>query len=326
MPREMIFAEAINTAIVEEMQRDENVIFYGQNMGITDDDPMLKLFGKDRIRVTPISETAQLGMAIGAALTGLRPIVELWMAEFMLVALDQVINEAPKFRYMSGGQVKVPLVFKAGFGFAAGWAGQHSNCTYNTLLGVPGLKIAMPSTPADAKGLMAAAIRDDNPVVFLNHFMLTIDKGEVPDGDYVISFGAADVKRAGNDVTIVATAWMVKKALAAAELLAKDGISAEVIDPRTIAPLDVATILNSVKKTGRLVLLDQAPRHGSVASHIAAEVAEYGFESLTSPIKLVTALDTPIPYSEPLESYVLPNEAKIVEAVRSVLKLRAAAS
>lgn len=325
MPREMIFAEAINAAIVDEMQRDKDVIFYGQNLGLTDDDPMLKLFGKDRIRVTPISETAQLGMAIGAALTGLRPIVELWMAEFMLVALDQVINEAPRFHYMSGGQVKVPLVFKAGFGFAAGWAGQHSNTIYHALLGVPGLKVVIPSTPADAKGLMATAIRDDNPVVYLNHFMLMIDKGEVPEGEYAIPFGVADVKKPGSDVTIVATAWMVKKALAAAELLAQDSINAEVIDPRTLAPLDVETILNSVKKTGRLVLVDQAPRHGSVASHIAAEVAEHGFESLKAPIKLVTALDTTIPYSEPMESYVLPNEEKIVNAVKSVLGARAAA-
>jgi acetoin:2,6-dichlorophenolindophenol oxidoreductase subunit beta len=323
--QEMIFAEAINAAIVSEMRRDDNVIFYGQNMGMTDDDPMIKLFGKDRVRVTPISETAQLGMAIGAALTGLRPIVELWMAEFMLVALDQIVNEAPRFRYMSGGQVKVPLVFKAGFGFAAGWAGQHSNCIYNILLGVPGLKVAMPSTPADAKGLMASAIRDDNPVVYLNHFMLTLDQGEVPEGDYLIPFGVADIKRSGTDVTIVATAWMVRQSLAAADRLAEEGISAEVIDPRTLAPLDIETIVNSVARTGRLVLVDQAPKHASVAALIAAEVAEHGFQSLRAPIKLVTALDTPVPYSEPLEKYVLPDEAKIVQAVKSVMAAKAAA-
>src|SRR5437660_7948957 len=159
MAREMMYAEAIQTAIVEEMQRDPNVIFYGQNMGMTERDPMLKMFGKDRIRITPISETAELGMAIGAAMTGLRPIVELWMSEFMLVAFDQVINEAPRLRYMSGGQVSVPLVLKAGFGFCAGWAGQHSNCIYHTMIGIPGLRVVVPSTPADAKGLMAAAIR-----------------------------------------------------------------------------------------------------------------------------------------------------------------------
>jgi pyruvate dehydrogenase E1 component beta subunit len=242
------------------------------------------------------------------------------MAEFMLVALDQVVNEGPRFRYMSGGQVKVPLVFKAGFGFAAGWAGQHSNCPYNMMLGIPGLRVVVPSTPADAKGLMTTSIRDDNPVVFLNHFMLTLDKGMVPDGDYQIPFGVADVKRSGIDVTIVATAWMVNKAINAAERLAAEGISAEVIDPRTLAPLDTDIILESVEKTRRLVLVDQAPRHGSAAALIAAEVAENGFHSLKAPIKLVTALDAPIPYSEPLEKYVLPDEDKIVKAVMSVLK------
>jgi len=319
MAREMMYADAIAAAITEEMQRDANVIFYGQNMGMTERDPMLKKFGKDRVRLAPISETAETGIAIGAALTGLRPIVELWMSEFMLVAFNQVINEAPRLRYMSGGQVKVPVVFKAGFGFAAGWAGQHSNCIYHTMMGIPGLKVAVPSTPADAKGLMASAIRDDNPVVYLHHYMLTLEKGPVPEGELIIPFGVADIKRAGTDVTLVATAWMVKKALAAAEQLAAEGISAEVIDPRTLAPLDVPTILNSVKKTGRLVLVDQAPRHSSAAVVIAGEVAERGFEHLKAPIKLVTALDTPVPYSEPMEKYILPDEGKIVAAVKTVL-------
>src|SRR5271169_1448777 len=205
MAREMMFAEAIATAIGEEMQRDSSVVFYGQNMAMTDRDPFLKKFGKNRVRITPISETAEIGVAVGAAMTGLRPIVELYMSEFMLVAFDQVINEAPRLRYMSGGQVKVPLVLKAGFGFAAGWAGQHSNCIYSTMMGIPGLRLALPSTPADAKGLMTAAIRDDNPVVYLHHYMLTLDTGEVPEGEYVIPFGIADIKRTGSDVTIVAT-------------------------------------------------------------------------------------------------------------------------
>lgn len=325
MPKEMMYGEAIATAIIEEMQRDSNVIFYGQNMGMTERDPMLKMFGKDRIRITPISETAELGVAIGAALTGLRPIVELWMSEFMLVAFDQVLNEAPRLRYMSGGQVKVPVVFKAGYGFAAGWAGQHSNSLHHLFMGTPGLKVALPSTPADAKGLMKAAIRDDNPVVYLQHFLLTLEKGEVPDGDYLIPFGVADVKRAGGDVTIVATGWMVQKSLAAAEMLAKEGISADVIDPRTIAPLDVNTIVNSVRKTGHLVLVDQAPRHGSVAVVIAGEIAEHAFSSLRAPVRLVTAADTPVPFSEPLEKFVLPDETKIVQAVKSVLRRHATA-
>jgi len=319
MAREMMYGDAIAAAITEEMQRDPNVIFYGQNMGMTERDPMLKKFGKDRVRLAPISETAEIGIGIGAAMTGLRPIVELWMSEFMLVAMNQVINEAPRLRYMSGGQVSVPLVLKAGFGFCAGWAGQHSNCIYHTMMGIPGLRVALPSTPADAKGLMAASIRDHNPVIYLHHYMLTLDKGEVPEGEYVIPFGVADVKRPGTDVTIVATAWMVKKSLVAAERLAQEGISAEVVDPRTLTPLDVKTIVDSVKKTGRLVLVDQAPRHSSAAAIIAGEVAEYGFEYLRAPVKMVTALDTSVPYSEPMENYILPNEDKIIQAVRSVL-------
>jgi pyruvate/2-oxoglutarate/acetoin dehydrogenase E1 component len=325
MAKEMMYGEAIATAIIEEMQRDPNVIFYGQNMGMTERDPMLKMFGKDRIRITPISETAELGVAVGAALTGLRPIVELWMSEFMLVAFDQVINEAPRLRYMSGGRVKVPVVFKAGYGFAAGWAGQHSNCLYHLMMGTPGLKVVLPSTPADALGLMKSAIRDDNPVVYLHHFLLTLEKGEVPEGEHVVPFGVADVKRTGSDVTIVATGWMVEKSLSAAERLHTEGINAEVVDPRTIAPLDVDTIVKSVEKTGHLVLVDQAPRHGSVAVVIAGEIAERAFPYLKAPVKMVTAMDTPVPFSEPLESYVLPNEDKIVQAVKSVLAKHAAA-
>jgi len=324
MAREMMYGEAIATAIMEEMERDSSVVFYGQNLAMTERDPFLRKFGKKRVRIAPISETAETGVAVGAAMTGLRPIVELWMSEFMLVAFDELINEAPRLRYMSGGQVKVPLVFKAGYGFAAGWAGQHSNCVYHTMMGVPGLKIALPSTAGDAKGLMAAAIRDDNPVVYLHHYMLTLDKGPVPEGDHVVPFGVADIKREGTDVTIVATGWMVKKSLAAAELLAQQGVSAEVVDPRTLAPLDVETILKSVKKTGRLVLVDQATRHASAAAIIAAEMAEHGLKALKAPVKMVTALDTSIPFSEPLETYVLPSEEKIVAAVKSVIAKQAA--
>jgi pyruvate/2-oxoglutarate/acetoin dehydrogenase E1 component len=319
---EMMYGEAMSTAIAEEMQRDGNVIFYGQNMAMTERDPMLKKFGAGRVRLAPISETAEIGIAVGAAITGLRPIVELWMSEFMLVAMDQILNEAPRLRYMSGGQVKVPQELKAGFGFSAGWGGQHSNCIYHTMMGIPGLKVAIPSTPADAKGLMTAAIRDDNPVVYLHHYMLTLDTGEVPEGEFVIPFGVADIKRAGSDVTIVATGWMVKKALAAAAQLAQEDISAEVIDPRTLAPLDVETIVKSVKKTGRLVLVDQAPRQSSAAIVIAGEVAERGFEHLRAPVVMVTALEASVPYSEPLENFLVPNEQKIAQAVRSVVAER----
>ena len=258
-------------------------------------------------------------MAVGAAIAGLRPVVELYMAEFMLVAMDQVVNEAPRFRYMSGGKVKVPLVLKAGYGFTAGWAGQHTGSIYGMFMGVPGLKVALPATAADAKGLMATAIRDDNPVCFFHHYLLTLEPGEVPEGEYLVPFGQADIRRAGGDVTIVATGWMVGKALAAAESLAAEGIEAEVIDPRTLAPLDMATILTSVEKTGRLVLVDQATRHASASAVIAGEVADQGFSSLKAPIKQVNGLDATMPYSEPMEAYMLPDEAKISGAVHQVL-------
>jgi pyruvate dehydrogenase E1 component beta subunit len=319
MSREISYAAAINEAIRQEMVRDESVLYFGQNLANTEDDPWLREFGPARVRVTPISETAEIGIGVGAALAGYRPIVELYMAEFMLVGMDQVVNEAPRLRYMSGGQVKVPLVLKAGYGFTAGWAGQHTGSIYGMFMGVPGLKIALPSTPADAKGLMATAIRDDNPVLYLLHYLLMLETSEVPEGEYLVPFGQADVKRAGTDVTVVATGWTVHRALAAAQGLADEGISAEVIDPRTIEPLDTATILQSVAKTGRLVLVDQATRHASVSAVIAAEVAEYGFSSLRAPIKQVTALDTTIAYSQPMEDYVLPDENKIADAVRQVL-------
>jgi pyruvate dehydrogenase E1 component beta subunit len=269
--------------------------------------------------VSPISETAEIGMAVGLALAGYRPVVELLMAEFMLVAMNQVVNEAPRLRYMSGGQVKVPVVFKAGYGFTAGWAGQHTGSIYNMFCGIPGLKVALPSTAADAKGLFASAIRDDNPVCYLIHYLLVLETGDVPEGEYLVPFGEASVRRTGSDVTIVATGWTVGKALAAAETLAGEGIEAEVIDPRTLQPLDLPTILASVEKTGHVVLADQATRHASAASFIAAEIAEHAFGSLKAPLKLVTALDATIPYSEPMEAYVLPDEHKIAGAVREVL-------
>jgi acetoin:2,6-dichlorophenolindophenol oxidoreductase subunit beta len=299
--------------------RDERVLYFGQNLATTENHPFLQAFGADRVRVTPISETAEIGMAVGAALAGMRPVVELYMAEFMLVAMDQVVNEAPRLRYMSGGQVTVPLVLKAGYRFTAGWAGQHTGSIYGMFMGVPGLKVALPATAADAKGLMATAIRDDNPVCFFHHYLLTLEPGEVPEGEHLVPFGQAAVRREGTDVTLVATGWMVGKALAAAERLAADGVSAEVIDPRTLAPLDTGTILESVAKTGRLVLVDQATRHGSASAVIAAEVADEGFASLKAPIKQVTALDATVPYSKPMEDHVLPDEDKIVGAVRQVL-------
>jgi pyruvate/2-oxoglutarate/acetoin dehydrogenase E1 component len=319
MAHELPYIAAIEEAIREEMERDETVLYFGQNIATHENDPFLKQFGGDRVRVTPISETAEIGMAVGTAIAGYRPVVELYMAEFMLVAMDQVVNEANRFHYMSAGQVKVPVVLKAGYGFTAGWAGQHTGSIYGMFMGVPGLKVAVPATAADAKGLMTAAIRDDNPVVYFHHYLLTLEHGEVPDGEHVVPLGEANVVREGGDVTIVAIGWLVGKALAAAEQLAAEGVQAEVIDPRTLAPLDTGTILESVAKTGRLVVVDQSTRHGSAAAVIAAEVASEGFSSLKAPVRLVTALDATIPYSQPMEEYLLPDEAKIVDAVRQAL-------
>src|SRR6478609_6137593 len=286
---QMPYIAAIDAGIHQEMRRDPNVLYFGQNLATTENHEFVKRYGHDRVRVTPISETAEIGIGVGAAMSGLRPVIELYMAEFMLVAMDQVVNEAAKFRYMSGGQVKVPLVLKAGYGFTAGWAGQHTGSLAALFMGWPGLKCVIPSTAADAKGLMATAIRDDNPVVFLHHYMLTLEHGDVPEGEYLVPLGKAEVRRAGGDVTIVATGWMVPRALAAAEQLAKEGINAEVIDPRTVAPLDLDTILRSVDKTGRVVLVDQAPRHASVTAMIAAGIVEHRFKALKAPVVQVTA-------------------------------------
>src|ERR1700730_13166136 len=304
------FIAAIDAGIHQEMRRDPSVLYFGQNMATTENHEFVAAYGHDRVRVTPISETAEIGIAIGAAMAGLRPVVELYMAEFMLVAMDQFVNEAPRFRYMSGGQVKVPLVLKAGFGFACGWAGQHTGSLTSLFMGVPGLKVVVPSTAADAKGLMATAIRDDNPVVFLHHYLLTLEAGEVPDGEHLVPFGKAEIRRPGGDVTIVATGWMVLRSLAAAKRLAEEGIQAEGIDPRTVAPLDLETILKSVAKTGRLVLVDQAPRHATVAGIIAGEVAEHGFSSLKAPIVQVTARDSTGPSSEPVEAFEYCDQAR----------------
>jgi pyruvate/2-oxoglutarate/acetoin dehydrogenase E1 component len=319
MAREIPYIAAVEEALHLEMARDETVLFYGQDVAPSEDDKWRQAFGSDRVRVSPISETAEIGMAVGAALAGYRPVVELLMAEFMLVAMNQVVNEAPRLRYMSGGRVKVPLVLKAGYGFTAGWAGQHTGSIYNMFCGIPGLKIVLPSTAADAKGLFASAIRDDNPVLYLIHYLLVLERGDVPEGEYLVPLGEAAIRRPGADVTIVATGWTVGKALQAAEQLAGEGIDAEVVDPRTLQPLDIPAILASVEKTGHAVLVDQAPRHAASSNIIAGEIAEHGFSSLKAPIKQVTALDATVPYSEPMEAYVLPDENKIAGAVREVL-------
>jgi pyruvate dehydrogenase E1 component beta subunit len=319
MPREIPYIAAVEEAIFLEMARDETVLFYGQDVAPSDDHKFVQAYGRDRVRVSPISETAEIGMAVGLALSGFRPLVELLMAEFMLVAMNQVVNEAPRLRYMSGGRVKVPVVFKAGYGFTAGWAGQHTGSIYNMFVGIPGLKVALPATPADAKGLMASAIRDDNPVCYFMHYLLVLEHGDVPEGEHVVPFGEAAVRRPGSDVTIVATGWCVGRALAAAEALAREGVQAEVIDPRTLNPLDTATILASVEKTGHVVLVDQATPYAAVSNVIAGVIADEGFSSLKAPIKQVTALDSTVPYSEPMEQFLLPSEEKIQRAVHQVL-------
>ncbi len=325
MARELPYIQAIGEAVHQEMARDDTVLYFGQNLALTDEDPFVKAFGADRVRVTPISETAEIGMAVGAAFAGYRPVVQLYMAEFMLVAMDQVVNEAPRFYGMSGGQVKVPIVLQAGYGFTAGWAGQHTGTIYSMFMGVPGLKVVVPSTPADAKGLMTAAIRDDNPVILFHNYLLTLEHGDVPEGEHLVPIGEAAVVREGADVTIVGIGWTVGKALAAAEQLADEGVEAEVVDPRSLAPLDTSTIIQSVEKTGRLVVVDQATRHGSAAAIIAAEVASQGFSSLKAPIELVTALDATMPYSEPMEQYLLPDETKIVAAAQKAVDATVAA-
>src|SRR3954469_9383048 len=210
---QMPYIAAIDAGIHQEMRRDANVRYFGQNLATTENHAFVAAYGPNRVRVTPISETAEIGIAVGAAMAGFRPVVELYMAEFMLVAMDQVVNEAPRFRYMTGGQVAVPLVLKAGYGFTAGWAGQHTGSIYGMFMGVPGLKVAVPATAADAKGLMATAIRDDNPVVYFHHYLLTLEHGEVPEGEHVVPFGEAAVRRSGGDVTVVAIGHMVGKAL-----------------------------------------------------------------------------------------------------------------
>ena len=320
MTHEIPYIAAIMEAIDLEMARDERVLLLGQSIAAKPDDPFLAKYGPNRVKVTPISETAEIGMATGAALAGMRPVVDATMVEFALTAMDQVVNEANRFHHMSGGRVRVPIVIKAGYGFTAGWAGQHTGSIYGMFLGVPGLKVVLPSTPADAKGLMATAIRDDNPVLFLHHYLMTLDTGEVPDGEHLVPFGEAAVRREGTDASIVATGWTVPMALAAAETLSGDGVQVEVIDPRTVNPLDLDTILASVDKTGRLVLVDQATRHASVSTVIAGEVAEAGFTSLRAPIVQVTAKDAGIAYSKPMEDFVMPNEDGVVAAVRRVLE------
>ncbi|AJQ26289.1 MULTISPECIES: alpha-ketoacid dehydrogenase subunit beta [Pelosinus] len=320
--KKMTYAEAIRDGMRVEMQRDANVYIAGEDVGkfggcfgvtagLFDEFP-------GRVLDTPISETAIVGHAVGAAAAGLRPVVEIMFIDFMGVCMDELFNQAAKMRYMFGGKAKVPMVVRTPCGGGMTASAQHSQCIEAWFTHIPGIKTIMPSTPADAKGLMAAAIRDDNPVMYIEHKQLLAMSGEVPEGEYVIPLGKADIKRAGSDVTIVAWSWMVHKALAAAEQLAKEGISAEVVDLRTLVPLDKECILQSVAKTNRLVVVNEAVRTSGFAGEIAAIVVEEGFDLLDAPIVRVTALDIPVPFNAKLEAVYLPNETKIIAAVKSL--------
>ena len=319
----MTFAQALNDAHKIEMERDpkiyvagEDVGVYGGIFGVTAG--LLDQFGDKRVKDTPITESAIVGTAVGAATVGLRPVIELMFVDFIGVALDQLYNQAAKMKYMFGGKAKIPMVMRATCGAGIGAAAQHSQCLEALFMHLPGLKVVMPSTPYDAKGLLIEAIRDDNPVVFLEHKMLYALEGEVPDGTYTIPFGQVDIKREGKDVTVVATANMVHTALRAAEKLAADGISVEVVDPRTLCPLDEEGIIESVKKTHRLVIVHEEVKFAGSGAEISAMVAEKAFDYLDAPILRVAAPFCPVPFSAPLEQAFIPSEKQIIEAVKKV--------
>lgn len=323
---EIQYREALNQAMAEEMRRDEKVFLMGEEVGFYHgaykvSKGLMEEFGEKRVVDTPIVEEGFAGIGIGAAMVGLRPIIEFMTWNFSLVAIDQLINSAAKLRYMSGGQVKLPIVFRGPGGAAHMLAAQHSQALESYYCHVPGLKVVAPATPYDAKGLLKSAIRDDNPVLVFESELLYGTKGEVPEGEYTIPIGVADIKRQGTDVTIVAWSKMLFQALEAAEALAQEGISAEVIDPRTLRPLDEDAIIASVRKTHRLVVVQEGWPYCGVAAEIACRVYEKSFDWLDAPVKRVTNMDVPMPYAKNLEKMVLPSAEKIVTAVRGVLYL-----
>lgn len=314
------YMDAIVKAQIEEMHRDERVFLMGEDLSVYGDGKVLATFGGLRVWSTPISETSFTGMAIGAAMTGVRPIVSLSIASFMYLASDQIINQAGKLRYMTGGHMKVPAVFRCSMFYNFSIAAQHSDRPYPMFMNAPGLKIVAPTTPADMKGLLKAAIRDEDPVMVFEDSTLWGIKDDVPtDLDFLVPIGKADVKHEGGDVTIVAIAGCMKHAMAAAQQLKKEGISAEVVDPRTLVPLDKDTIIESVTKTGRLVVVDNANRTCNAAAEIAAMVAEEAFESLKKPIQRLSTPDVHIPYAPTLEKPLYPSKDSIIAAVRKIL-------
>jgi pyruvate dehydrogenase E1 component beta subunit len=322
--REITYGEALREALREEMIRNEKIVVMGEDITVPGvwvvTKGLLEEFGPERVRDTPMSESAIVGAGIGAALTGTRAMVELRWADFLFVAMDQLANQAAKLRYMSGGQAKVPVTFRQALGAGLSAGPHHSQSPEAIFMHIPGLKVVLPSTPYDAKGLLKSALRDDNPVMFFEHKALYRTKGTVPAEEYVIPFGKADVKKKGKDVTIVATLLMLHRSLAVAREFEERGISVEVVDPRTLVPLDKQAIIDSVKKTGRLVIVSEDCKTGGVGAEIAAIAAEEAFPYLKSPIKRVSAIDTPIPFSPVLEKYVVPDEKRIAQAVEEVVK------
>jgi pyruvate dehydrogenase E1 component beta subunit len=321
---ELRYREALNQALREELERDERVVLLGEDIGVFNGafkvtEGLLEAFGEKRVRDTPISENTIVGTGVGAAMTGLRPVVELMTINFSLLAMDQIVNHMATIHYMFGGQVTVPMVLRMPQGAGHQLGPTHSHCLEAFYLHVPGVLVAVPSTPADAKGLLKSAIRDDNPVVFIEHESLYGIKGEVSDdSDELLEFGRATVRREGEDVTIVGISRMALTAQSAAEELADD-ISAEVIDPRTLRPLDLETILASVRKTNRCVIVEEGWPHGGVGANLAALIQEHAFDHLDAPIMRVTGADLPMPYSKPLEELAIPQEQQVIDAVRAML-------
>lgn len=322
--KEMMYREALNSALKEEMRADDTVFIMGEGIAerggsfkVTVD--LLKEFGAQRIIDTPISEASFTGAGVGAAIAGMRPIVEILFSDFTMLVMDQLVNQAAKFNFMTGGAGKVPMVLRTQGGVGNGLAAQHSQSLEAIFYHIPGLKLVMPSTPIDAKGLLKAAIRDDSPVIFLEHKLLYMNKGLVPEGDYTIELGKADVKKEGSDVTLIAWSNMLIRSLAAAEKLEKEGISVEVIDPRTLVPLDKETILESVRKTEHVVIVQEAIRRGGIGSDIASIIQEEAFDYLNAPIKIVAGLNTPVPFNLNLEKMVVPQEQDIISAVQNLV-------
>jgi len=321
--RELTFAQAVREALAEEMRRDSRVCILGEDVAEAGTpfkvlSGLVEEFGASRVIDTPISEAGFTGLGVGAAMTGVRPVIDIMFGDFLTLTMDQLVNQAAKIHYMSGGKWKVPLVLRTTLGATRRSAAQHSQSLHAWLSHIPGLKVAMPSTPYDAKGLLKAAIRDDNPVVFFEDKMMYKLKGPVPEEEYTIPLGSADVKRVGEDITLVATSSMVQVALAAAELLEKIGISVEVIDPRTMWPLDERTLIESAKKTSRVIVIDEGYGRYGVTGEIASVITEGAFYSLEAPAKRMGAMHVPIPFSPPLEDITVPTEQTVFEAARSL--------